>query len=109
MRKQDKHKRERAVARIQWDKAGKIVRSRAGKDSGNTYVVASQKGNRLLIVDGDIRGVQTPKIKNIKHVDQVMDIASEEWKRLMQYQDAGQQNAMIRRWIRQLREETKDV
>ena len=47
---------------------GQIVRSKAGRDLGNYYVVIGQENDKLLLVDGYTRRIESPKKKNIKHI-----------------------------------------
>ncbi len=48
---------------------GRLVCSMQGRDSGRYYLVAgSVNETRLLLVDGEVRKVENPKIKNVKHL-----------------------------------------
>lgn len=48
---------------------GQVVKSRAGRDKGNIFLVLSiLDESHVLIVDGDIRKLDTPKKKKVKHL-----------------------------------------
>ncbi|MCE7700011.1 MAG: KOW domain-containing RNA-binding protein [Methanobacterium paludis] len=48
---------------------GQIVYSKAGRDKGRYYIVVGMPWNEyVLISDGDIRTVEKPKKKKIKHL-----------------------------------------
>lgn len=60
----------------------KIVKSIAGHDAGEIYVVIAQEGNTLLLADGVLRTNDRPKRKNCKHVEPVsgtlpLDVATQ--------------------------------
>ena len=48
---------------------GQVVKSRAGRDKGNIFLVWSILDDaHVLIVDGDIRKLDNPKKKKVKHL-----------------------------------------
>ncbi|MDD4237560.1 MAG: KOW domain-containing RNA-binding protein [Desulfotomaculaceae bacterium] len=48
---------------------GRLVCSMQGRDSGRYYlVVGSVNDTRILLTDGEVRKVENPKIKNVKHL-----------------------------------------
>ncbi len=48
---------------------GCVVTSKAGRDRGDRYVVVAALGNDMVLVaDGEHRGVERPKRKNVKHL-----------------------------------------
>ena len=48
---------------------GQVVKSRAGRDKGNIFLVLEILDSEyVLIVDGDIRKLDNPKKKKIKHL-----------------------------------------
>ncbi len=50
-------------------KVGSVVFSKAGRDQGKFYVVTEiVDDNYVKIADGDLRRVDTPKLKKIKHL-----------------------------------------
>ncbi len=49
---------------------GEIVYSKAGRDSGNYYIVSKVFSPKyVLIVDGKYKKINNPKKKNIKHIE----------------------------------------
>lgn len=50
---------------------GNVVKSIAGRDKGNLFVVVGidDNENYIYLVDGDIRKVENPKRKKIKHIE----------------------------------------
>ncbi|MBZ2175256.1 KOW domain-containing RNA-binding protein [Schnuerera sp. xch1] len=48
---------------------GQVVRSKAGRDKGNIFLVLSVVDDKnVLIVDGNIRKLDNPKKKKVKHL-----------------------------------------
>lgn len=48
---------------------GQIVHSRAGRDKGKFFIVVGMSGDEyVLISDGDIRKIEKPKKKKVKHL-----------------------------------------
>ena len=48
---------------------GRIVKSKAGRDKGRLFVVIQVVDDKfVLIVDGDLRRIDKPKKKKIKHL-----------------------------------------
>ncbi len=49
---------------------GMVVTSRAGRDTGDRYVVIGAAGaDTVLVADGRRRGTERPKRKNVKHLE----------------------------------------
>lgn len=48
---------------------GQIVKSKAGHDKGDLLMIADFDENRVLLVDGKQRKLQSPKCKSIKHIE----------------------------------------
>lgn len=48
---------------------GMLVYSKAGRDKGRLYVVLDTKNDFVYLSDGDIRHVENPKKKKIKHIN----------------------------------------
>lgn len=48
---------------------GSIVQSLAGRDKGCLFLVVDIDEDYVYLVDGDIRKVENPKRKKIKHVE----------------------------------------
>ena len=71
------------VIRILETMLGKVVYSKNGRDKGTMFVVVGVVNERLvLLADGDLRKIENPKIKNIKHV-QLTRMRSGKWLRMM--------------------------
>lgn len=48
---------------------GQVVKSRAGRDSGRAFLVYEIIDEQfVLVVDGDLRKLNNPKKKNVKHL-----------------------------------------
>ncbi len=57
---------------------GSVVRAKAGRDKGGYFVVTDILENgRVLICDGKRRKVQSPKCKNIIHLEATSTVAQE--------------------------------
>ena len=55
-------------------KVGRVVYSKLGRDKGKYYVIYEVLENGYVtIVDGDIRKLDNPKKKNIKHLKMTYD------------------------------------
>ncbi|MEG1508838.1 MAG: KOW domain-containing RNA-binding protein [Clostridia bacterium] len=58
-------------------KVGSVVYSMAGRDSNNFFMVTEiVDDNYVKIVDGDVRKLEKPKLKKIKHLKSNGDILS---------------------------------
>lgn len=50
-------------------RAGQLVSSTQGRDTGRYYLVLSNlDGNIVEVTDGEYRGIEKPKRKNLKHL-----------------------------------------
>lgn len=47
---------------------GQLVKSRAGRDKDKYYLIYDWDDEFVYVVDGDIKRIQYPKKKNIKHL-----------------------------------------
>ncbi len=47
---------------------GSVVRSKAGRDKGDLFIVLSREGEYAYLANGDSRKVDTPKKKKLKHL-----------------------------------------
>lgn len=47
---------------------GSIVRSIAGRDMGDLFIVLSREGNFVYLANGELRKVDRPKKKKLKHI-----------------------------------------
>ena len=49
--------------------AGVVVRSKAGRDEGRHFIVLSIESEEFVkVADGDLRKVEKPKLKRVKHL-----------------------------------------
>lgn len=56
---------------------GRLVLSRAGRDKGRPFIVLGYDGDRALVADGDLRPVERPKKKNLRHLAFTRGVAEE--------------------------------
>jgi large subunit ribosomal protein L14e len=57
---------------------GRIVYSKSGRDKGKMFVIIGiVDENFVLLADGDLRKIENPKLKNIKHVQMTNMIAED--------------------------------
>ena len=49
-------------------KVGSIVRSKAGRDKGDFFIVLAMDENFVYMATGDLRKVDQPKKKKLKHL-----------------------------------------
>ena len=54
-------------------RVGTRVRSTAGRDKGVDFIVIAVEGEYLSLADGDLRKVDRPKRKKLKHVQASAD------------------------------------
>lgn len=48
---------------------GKVVYSKTGRDKGRIFIIVGVINDRLVtLADGDLRRIENPKVKNIKHL-----------------------------------------
>lgn len=82
---------------------GRVVLSKTGRDSGKPFIIVQVVNDRYVIVsDGDIRKIQNPKMKNIKHL-KITNLRAEE---VIDYLNRGEipDNHIIKRNLRRLLE-----
>ena len=48
---------------------GNVVLSTAGRDKGSYFIVTKIEDNFVYLVDGNIRKIENPKKKKLKHVE----------------------------------------
>ena len=83
------------------ERLGRVVNSNAGRDKGKLFIVIDIIGDEyLLLTDGDLRKIEKPKKKKIKHV-KFTDICLEEIRTKLGKHDKIT-NAELRRTIRAL-------
>jgi len=56
---------------------GQVVRSKAGRDQGRYFIVVKKEGERVYLADGDLRRIEAPKKKNVKHIQVTNHVVSE--------------------------------
>ena len=49
-------------------KVGSVVRSKAGRDKGDFFIVLAMEDNFVYMANGDLRKVDQPKKKKLKHL-----------------------------------------
>ena len=83
------------------ERLGSLVKSTAGRDCGRFFVVGGKFDEKyILLADGDLRPIEAPKKKKLKHIED-MNILSEELKeRLLRREHI--QNAELRKIIKLL-------
>lgn len=82
---------------------GRVVFSKTGRDSGKPFLIVRVVNDRYVIIsDGDIRKIQNPKMKNIKHL-QLTKLRADE---VIDYLDRGEipDNHIIKRSLKGLLE-----
>lgn len=80
---------------------GQIIISKAGRDAGRLFIVIDKVDEQfILLVDGDLRKVDRPKKKKIKHVAKTNRISGFIQKKLKQNEKIT--NAMVRKEIEEL-------
>lgn len=57
---------------------GQFVKSKAGRDKGNVLIVFGIVDEQyVLVVDGDLRKLEKPKKKKVKHLSKIGEIDTE--------------------------------
>ncbi len=54
---------------------GSIVISKAGRDNGRRFIVLKLEGDCAYLSDGDLRKVDKPKKKKIKHIQKTNSVS----------------------------------
>ena len=49
-------------------KVGSVVRSKAGRDKGDFFIVLAMEDNFVYMANGELRKVDQPKKKKLKHL-----------------------------------------
>ena len=49
-------------------KVGSVVRSKAGRDKGDFFIVLAMEDNYVYMANGNLRKVDQPKKKKLKHL-----------------------------------------
>ncbi len=51
------------------ERLGRVVISKSGRDKGRMFVVVQVVNDRfVMLVDGDLRKIENPKLKNLSHI-----------------------------------------
>lgn len=80
---------------------GQVVKSKAGRDRGRVFVVVDIVDEQyVLLVDGDLRKVDKPKKKKVKHLTKYNMISDEIKNRLEN--DEKVNNLLLRRELEKL-------
>ncbi|MDO4539913.1 MAG: KOW domain-containing RNA-binding protein [Syntrophomonadaceae bacterium] len=80
---------------------GRIVYSRKGRDRGKAMIVLEMVNEQyVLVADGELRRVENPKLKNLKHL-KISDLTDEETVQVLKT-GAYPGNHIIRRNLKEL-------
>jgi ribosomal protein L14E/L6E/L27E len=85
------------------DLLARVVISKSGRDQGRMFVIVKVVNERfVMIVDGDLRKIENPKLKNIRHL-QMTNFKAED---VAVYLARGElpANHVIKRNLKQIRE-----
>ncbi len=81
---------------MNFPKQGDLVKSLAGHDKNQFFIVISVKDGFLYLADGDLRRVEKPKKKNLRHC-----VLVKENPVIRTSKDIGVANAEIRKCIKE--------
>jgi hypothetical protein len=82
-------------------KVGQAVKSKAGRDKGSIFfVIRVVDENYVMVADGDMRRIDNPKLKKIKHIVKLSTFSDELAKRLSSGEKIN--NAFLRRELEKL-------
>ncbi|NLY78299.1 MAG: hypothetical protein GX080_09490 [Tissierellia bacterium] len=82
---------------------GQVVRSKAGRDKGNVFLILDILDDKyVLIVDGDVRKIENPKKKKVKHLAVYNTILRDFQSRLKSGSEVN--NAYIRKLLEPFKE-----
>lgn len=77
---------------------GQVVRSKAGRDNGEAFVVVGTEDNYVYIADGATRKLENPKRKKIKHIQGSYNVSEEI---AAEIENGTAENYMLRRFLAQ--------
>ena len=80
---------------------GSVVRSLAGHDKGDYFIVLSMNGEYAYVADGKLRKAEAPKKKKLKHIQGSYSISEEIAQRI---KDGTAENYMIRQFLALIKE-----
>ena len=73
---------------------GQIVFSKRGRDKGRAFVIMSADREYVFLVDGQMRPLNKPKKKKVKHIQPTNTVT-----KLQQVPKENLKNADIRKWL----------
>ncbi|TCT14089.1 hypothetical protein EDC18_107158 [Natranaerovirga pectinivora] len=76
---------------------GQIIKSKAGRDKDRLFVIIDIKGEYVYLVDGNLRKLEKPKMKKIKHIQPTNNIVESIQEKIIN--DQKILNAEIRKTI----------
>ena len=86
---------------INTDYIGKVAVSMSGRDNGKTFIIVGiLNDNYVYISDGDLRKVEKPKKKKIKHLT-ITDTVAEHIKNLLHASDKVN-NSAIKKYLQSM-------
>lgn len=90
------------------DLIARVVISKSGRDQGRVFVITKVVNERfVMIVDGDLRKIENPKMKNIRHL-QITNMKADD---VASYLARGElpANHVIKKNLRQIQEARDQV
>jgi len=82
-------------------KVGQYVKSKAGRDQGQVFIIFNIVDDKFVeIADGDLRRVEKPKLKKIKHLSIINKISEVIAEKVADSKKVS--NLMVRREIEKL-------
>ena len=80
---------------------GQVIRTKAGRDNGKTFMVVETDGNYVYVADGETRRLENTKKKKLKHIQGSYSISEEIAQRI---KDGTAENYMIRQFLALIKE-----
>lgn len=87
---------------------GYFACSIAGHDKGQIYVITGENGNRVILADGRLKKVESPKVKNRKHIEIIKKDCDASLAEKIENGDKAV-NEAIKRAIKLYKQEEKNV
>lgn len=85
------------------ERIGKVAYSKAGRDKGRLFVIVNIVNEQFaMIADGDLRKIENPKVKNLKHI-QITKIVADDVKACLT-QGEVPDNHIIRKNLKKIQE-----
>ncbi|MDK2867063.1 MAG: hypothetical protein PWP38_1378 [Clostridiales bacterium] len=77
---------------------GQFVKSKAGRDKDRLFlVIAHVDAQYVLVADGDLRKVETPKRKKVKHLIKINQVSEEIREKILTEKKVS--NALVRKTL----------